>query len=73
METILISVQMGLSVLLMIAILLQNKGTGLSETFGGGTGNAQVTRRGPEKFLFYATILLSVGFFGTAIALMLLS
>ena len=70
----LIIVQMVMSVLLVFAIMLQNKGTGLSEAIGGSSGGgAQMTRRGPEKFLFYATILISIAFFGISVALMFLA
>lgn len=58
-------VQMIISVLLIISILLQNKGGGLSETFGG-SGNVYQTKRGFDKFLFVATIILAILFLGTA-------
>ena len=47
--------------LLMVAILLQNKGTGLSGVFGD-TGGAYRTRRGAERGLFYLTIALTAIF-----------
>lgn len=57
-----------ISVLLIVSILLQNRGTGLSETFGGGSDNASYqTKRGFDKFLFRATIILCVLFLGTAV------
>ena len=57
-----------ISVLLIVSILLQNRGTGLSETFGGGTSDASYqTKRGFDKFLFRGTIILSVIFLGIAI------
>ena len=55
-------VQVVLSVLLTLAILLQQSGSGLSATFGGGGATFQATKRGPEKFLYIATIVLSVLF-----------
>lgn len=57
------------SVLLIISILLQNRGTGLSETFGGGAsgGNSYQTKRGFDKFLFRATVILVVIFIAAAI------
>lgn len=59
-------IQITIAILLIIAILLQAKGTGLSGVFGG-EGNVYRTKRGFEKILFYATIVLSVIFFGIAI------
>ncbi len=48
-------------VLLIITIALQNKSSGLSNVFGGA-GNIVSTRRGFEKWLFYATIILGILF-----------
>ncbi len=58
-------IQIVLSVLLVIAILLQNRGAGLSDTFGG-SGNVYQTKRGFDKFLFIATIVLAVAFIAVA-------
>lgn len=49
--------QLVVAVLLMAAILLQNRGAGLSGVFGGG-GDVYRTKRGAEKMLFIATIIL---------------
>lgn len=49
------------AVLLIVVILLQNRGGGLSNIFGG-SGNVYMTKRGLEKKLFVATIVLSVVF-----------
>lgn len=52
-------VQIVISILLVICILLQQRGTGLSITFGGiGGGEFYHSRRGIEKVLFYSTIVL---------------
>ena len=59
-------IQILLSLLLTIAILLQQRGTGLGMAFGG-EGAVFRTKRGVEKGLFYATIGLSILFFATAI------
>ena len=48
-------------VVLIIVIALQNKSSGLSNVFGGA-GNIVQTRRGFEKWLFYATIVLGIIF-----------
>lgn len=57
-------------VLLIITIALQNKSAGLSNVFGG-SGNIVQTRRGFEKWLFYATITLGILFVAINIALLL--
>ncbi len=53
--------QIVVSVLLVIAVLLQSQGAGLSATFGGGD-NVYLTRRGAEKVIFIATIVLGIIF-----------
>jgi len=58
--------QIIISILLMISILLQNRGAGLSAAFGGDFGG-YYTKRGLEKFLFYFSIILSVLFISLAI------
>ncbi len=67
MQNILDIVQIVLAAILITAVLLQNKGTGLGSAFGGGE-NVYRTKRGFEKTLFIATIVVSVLFFGTALA-----
>ena len=64
-------VQVAIAVLLMASILLQNRGAGLSGVFGGG-GNVYMAKRGFEKKLFYATVVLAVLFFGVSILNVLL-
>ena len=49
------------SILLIAAILLQNRGAGLGETFGGDSG-VFTTRRGLEKRLHQATVVLAALF-----------
>lgn len=61
MNTILDITQLILGLLLIAAILLQSGGAGLGSAFGGGDAIA-TTRRGAEKTLFTATIVLSVLF-----------
>lgn len=55
--------QLIISILLVVAIILQNRGAGLGGIFGG-EGNVYRTKRGVEKGLFVATIVLAVIFFG---------
>jgi len=59
-------IQIVIAALLIIAVLLQNQGAGLGATFGG-EGNIYRTKRGAEKFLFWATIILSVAFLAIAL------
>ena len=59
--------QIVLAVLLVTVILLQARGTGLGAAFGG-EGNVYRTKRGIEKKLFHLTIILSILFFGVALA-----
>lgn len=67
LESILNISQVVLSILLIIAVLLQSRGTGIGAAFGGG-GNVYRTKRGAEKKLFQLTILLCILFFGVALA-----
>ena len=67
LEVILNISQIILAILLVAAILLQARGTGLGAAFGGG-GNVYRTKRGAEKKLFHLTIVLSILFFGVALA-----
>ncbi len=64
--------QIIISVLLISAILIQNRGTGLGAAFGG-EGNVYRTKRGVEKYLFITTVVLAVLFLGTALATTLLA
>jgi protein translocase SecG subunit len=56
-------VQIVLGVLIVVSILLQNRGEGIGELFGGSGGGEHFrTRRGLESFLYYGTIALIVIF-----------
>lgn len=59
--------QIIVSILLILSILLQSRGSGLSPAFGDDFGG-YYTKRGMEKFLFYASIILSIFFIGLAVA-----
>ena len=61
MDTILNIIQIVISILLIIVILLQQKGSGLGGAFGGES-NVYRSKRGIEKTLYYATIVLAVLF-----------
>ena len=54
-------IQIIIAVFLILAILLQNRSTGLSGIFGGAS-NVYRTKRGIEKTLFIATIILAALF-----------
>ena len=62
----LIAAQITLALLLSGIILLQQQGSGIGGAFGGD-GNVYRSRRGMEKVLFYATIVIAIAFFGVAI------
>ncbi len=68
---ILTIVDMVVMVLLIITVALQNKSSGLSTVFGGG--GVTTTRRGADKWLFYATIVLGILFSGLSLTIVLLS
>ncbi len=61
--------QLVLAVALIILVLLQERGSGVSESFGGG-GEAGFyqQRRGLEKVIFIATIVGLVLFAGASLA-----
>ena len=54
-------IQIIISVALIVAVILQAKGGGLSSIFGG-EGSVYRTKRGLEKTLFNFTIILAVAF-----------
>ena len=60
-------IQIGLSVILVIAILLQQSSASLGGAFGeAGFESGMRTRRGLEKYLFIATIVISLLFVASA-------
>ncbi len=67
MKTLLM-VQAIVSILLIVAILMQNKGEGLGVVAGDFSGSYH-TKRGFEKFLTRSTIALSVLFLGVALTI----
>jgi preprotein translocase subunit SecG len=62
-----------ISTALVAAIILQAKGSGLGNLFGGGDSSFGITktRRGLEKTLFQITIMLSAAFMIIAILLLM--
>lgn len=65
--TIILSAQILVSLLLIGAILLQAQGSGLGSTWGGG-GESYHTKRGVERTLFGATIVLICVFLALSLA-----
>ena len=65
-------VQIAVSVLLILVIILQQKGADIGGALGGQEGGVYFTRRGMEKYLFYATIVLAVIFAGSVVATIVL-
>jgi len=60
-------IQIILSVLIIALILLQERSSGMSGLLGGDSGGFYQARRGMEKGIFYATIILTVTFVALAI------
>lgn len=67
MEKILSIAQIIIACLLMVAILIQQRGAGLGGIFGGDSGVYR-TKRGIEKTLFILTIIFAILFFGLSLA-----
>lgn len=69
MYNILTVLQVIVSVLLIVAILLQAQGSGLGASWSGG-GETYHTKRGVEKVIFYFTIIAVTLFSVNSIALL---
>jgi preprotein translocase subunit SecG len=65
------TIMLGSAILLVVAILLQQRGASLGAGFGGSS-ELYTTRRGFDKNLFEATIIFSVIFVLTILAGILL-
>jgi len=64
-------IQIILSALLVGAVLLQQNDANLGNAFGGGqAGNSIHTKRGLEKHLFNATIILAVLFVASTVVIL---
>ena len=61
MNQILFYAQIIVSVALIALIVLQQRGTALGSSFGGG-GEVYSTKRGAQKKIYYATIVLAIIF-----------
>ncbi len=61
-------VQIVLSLLLILGIVLQNRGASLGGAFGGDNfASTFYKRRGAEKFLFNATVVIALLFVAAAV------
>jgi protein translocase SecG subunit len=66
MNTAITIIQVTTLILIIISVLLQQKGVGLSGVFGGG-GSYYKTKLGAEKFIFWITVISSIVFLGVTI------
>lgn len=60
--------QILIALVVIAAVVLQAKGAGLGNIFGGVGGDSYRTRRGLERTLFRGTIVLMLVFVGLSIA-----
>ncbi len=65
-------VQIIISVALIVLTVIQGRGSGLGNTFGGA-GSVQRTRRGVEKLVYNLTIIMAVVFFLVSLISVLVS
>ncbi|PIR72697.1 MAG: preprotein translocase subunit SecG [Candidatus Nealsonbacteria bacterium CG10_big_fil_rev_8_21_14_0_10_36_24] len=68
MYNILLIAQIVVATLLIVFILLQQRGTALGSAFGGEGGGFYATRRGLQKKIFWLTIICGVLFIILALA-----
>lgn len=61
-STILLVIQVAISLILVVLILIQAKGAGLGSPFGGAFLSSYSTKRGVEKVVFKLTIVLAALF-----------
>ncbi|NPA26749.1 MAG: preprotein translocase subunit SecG [Chloroflexi bacterium] len=73
METLLYIALIITSIALIVSVILQSKGAGLGGLTGADWGGFVTARRGLEKTLFQATIVLSVLFFALVLLILRLT
>lgn len=61
MKPVISLIQIILGILLILVIIIQQKGSGLGSAFGGDLSFYR-TKRGAEKLFFYATIVIAIAF-----------
>lgn len=71
-QNILQIIMIGSAILMIICILLQQRGASLGAGFGS-SGELFTTRRGTDKSLFEATIVLAVLFIGSLIVSLIIA
>ena len=67
MKSFLPYIQIGIGILLIIFILLQQRGTALGSAFGGEESGFYSTRRGLQKKIFWATVVVGALFIISAL------
>lgn len=68
LDFIISAVQILVAIFLVVAVLLQQRGTALGSAFGGGSeGSFYGARRGIQKKLYWGTIVLAAIFIGLAL------
>jgi len=68
MDTLLLISQITIAIILIVLILLQQRGTALGSAFGGGdSGGFYATRRGLQKKLLWLTVISGIIFIVLAI------
>lgn len=70
MQSLLPIIQLVVSILLIIAIVMQRSDKGLDGAFGGSDtgGGVKYRRRGPEQFFYQSTIVLAIALVGATVA-----
>ena len=71
MNSYLLYAQIGVAVLLLVSVLLQQRGTALGSSFGG-EGAFFATKRGIQQKLYFATIVLGILFIALSLSNLLL-
>ena len=72
MNSYLLYAQIGVAVFLVASILLQQRGTALGSSFGGGESTFFATRRGIQQKLYVATVILGLLFIALSLSNLLL-
>ena len=73
MQKAVIIAQITISALIIVVILMQNRGSGVSAIFGGGSGGGYRTKRGLEKGLHIFTIILVILFVAVGIVSLIIT
>ena len=68
MQNLIFWLQIISAALLILTILLQQKSSGLGSSIAGGGENIYSSSRGLDRILMFATVILAIIFFGSAVA-----